>query len=277
MGVKVVCDSAADLPHELAAEHGITVVPLMVRFGEESFVDGVDLTPKEFWSRCAASPVLPETSAPSAGAFETAFRGLAGNDGVVCLTMSSDMSATHQAAVLAAKAVADVVEVRVVDTRTTSMGEGLVALACAAAASAGRGIDEVLEVGEDATARGRLFACLDTLENLKKGGRIGTASALVGGLLSIKPIIQITDGKVAEESKPRTRTRALRHLIELVAGVGPIDKLAVMHAEAPDLEEFFDMLAEVHPRDQVIVGDIGSVVGAHVGPRTLGVTLTTAG
>lgn len=277
MALTVVCDSAADLPHELAADHGIVVVPLTVRFGEESFVDGIDLSPKEFWARCDASPVLPETSAPSAGAFETAFKQAAATcDGIVCVTMSAAMSATHQAAQLAAKAVSEV-PIRVIDSRSTSMGEGLVALACAQAARAGKGMDDVAGAGEDATSRGRLFACLDTLEFLKKGGRIGAASAMVGSLLSIKPIIQITDGAVDEESKPRTRSRALRHIVDKVREAGPIDQMAVMTGEAPDLEEFLDMLDEVHPRDQVIIGDIGSVVGAHVGPRVLGVTFTTAG
>ncbi len=278
-GIRIVTDSASDLPRALADEQRITVVPLTVRFGDEELADGRDLTPKEFWARCDTSSALPETAAPSPGAFEAAFRNAAANgyEGVVCPTISSGLSATFQSAQLGAEAAADAIPVRVIDTKSVSMGEGLIALAAARFASAGKGLDDVAGAAEDALARTKLYATLDTLENLKKGGRIGAAQALFGSLLSIKPVIEVRDGVVEAESRQRTRSKSLAYLVDKVRQHPEIEQLAVMHGQAPDLEEFLDLLDAVHPRDKVVVGDVGAVIGAHTGPRVLGVTFLTSG
>jgi DegV family protein with EDD domain len=272
-GIRVVTDSACDLPQSLAEEHGIDIVPLTIRFGDEELVDRRDLSPKEFWARSAESPVLPETAAPSPGAFEEAYRraGDAGADGVVCVTLASALSATYQAAELAAKSIAGTIPVRVVDSKTVTMAQGLMAIAAAQAGAAGKDLDACTAVAEDLVDRTRTFATLDTLENLKKGGRIGGAQALIGSLLSIKPIIEIRDGVVEPESKQRTRAKSLRYLVDKVKEAGAVENLTVMHGDAPDLEEFLDLLAPIYPRDDIIVGDIGAVIGAHGGPRVMGV------
>ena len=272
--IRVVTDSACDLPPSVAAEHRIEIVPLTVRFGSEEFVDRRDLSPTEFWSRVAGSPLLPETAAPSAGAFEAAFRGVAseGTDGIVCINLSSDLSGTIQAAQVAARAVADDVDVRVVDSRSVSMGVGLMCLAAARMAEAGKGLDDVVGEVEDLVPRTRVYAALDTLENLKKGGRIGRATALVGSMLSFKPIIEVKDGKVEPEGRQRTRSKSIRYLAEKVREHGAIENLSVMHGDAPDVEELLDLLSPLTPRDDIVVGDIGAVIGAHAGPRVIGVT-----
>jgi DegV family protein with EDD domain len=272
-GIRVVTDSACDLPQALADQHRIEIVPLTIRFGDEELVDRRDLSPKEFWARSAESPVLPETAAPSAGAFEEAFKRVAseGADGIVCVTLSSALSATHQAAALAAKSLADDIPIRVVDSKAVTMAEGLMALAAAKLGEQGASIDECAQAVEDLVSRSRIFATLDTLENLKKGGRIGAAQALFGSLLSIKPVIELRDGVVEAESKQRTRSKSLRYLVEKVKEHGKVENLVVMHGEAPDLEEFLDLVSAVYPRDDILVGDIGAVIGTHGGPRVMGV------
>ena len=273
-GVRVVTDSACDLPEEMAARLGIEVVPLTVRFGDEELVDRRDLSARQFWDRLARSQVLPETAAPSPGAFEDAYRKAAdeGAEGVVCVTLSAALSATFEAAQLAAQAVTDTIAVRVVDSRAVTMAEGLMAVRAAELAAGGAGIDEITSEVEDLVRRSRTFAALDTLENLKKGGRIGGAQAFVGSMLSIKPVIEVTGGKVEPESRQRTRARALRYLADKVREHQPVENLALMHGDAPDVEEMLDLLAPFHPREEIVVGDVGAVIGTHAGPRVMGVT-----
>ena len=273
-GIRVVTDSACDLPPALAEQYDIDIVPLTIRFGDEELVDRKDLTPTEFWARCKASPVLPETAAPSPGAFEDAFRRAVadGCDGVVCVSLSGALSATIQSAQMAAKAVADAIPVKVIDSRSITMGQGVMALAAAKMAKEGKGLDDVAGAAEDLLGRVRVFGALDTLENLKKGGRVGGAQAMIGTMLSIKPIIEVSSGKVEPESKQRTRSKSLAYLVGKIRDAGKVEQLAVMHGDAPDLEEFLDMVAEVYPRDDIIVGDIGAVIGTHGGPRVIGIT-----
>jgi DegV family protein with EDD domain len=275
-GIRVVADSACDLPESLATELGIEIVPLTIRFGEDEFVDRRDLSPSEFWARCAKSPLLPETAAPSPGAFEAAYRKLAneGAEGIVVVNISSGLSATGQAAELAAQAVADELPVQVIDSQFVSMGQGLIAVGAARLAAGGKGIEDVAGAARDLIPRTRVFAAIDTLENLKKGGRIGGAQALLGSVLSIKPIIEVKDGKVEPESKQRTRSKALSYLAAKVREHGRLDQLAVLHADAPDIDEFLDMVTTTYARDEIIVGEVGAVIGAHAGPRAVGVAFT---
>ena len=275
-GVHIVSDTASDLPAQLADELGIELVPLTVRFGAEELVDRRDLTPAEFWARVATSPVLPETAAPSPGAFEAAYRRAAeaGATGVVCVTISSSLSATFEAARLAADAVADVLPVRVVDSRTVSMAEGTVALVAARLANDSKDVDEVAAGTEAVVPRTRTYAALDTLENLRKGGRIGAAQALLGSMLSIKPVIEVTNGKVEPESKQRTRSKSLRYLADKVRQAAPVENLAVVHGSAPDVDELLALIGDAHPRDQIVVAEVGAVIGTHAGPRVIGVTYT---
>jgi DegV family protein with EDD domain len=271
--VKVVTDSACDLPQELADELGIAIVPLTIRFGAEEFVDRRDLTSSQFWERCAASPTLPETAAPAPGAFEAAFRdaAAAGHEGVVAVLLSAGVSATMQSAQIAAEAVADVIPVRVVDSQQVSGALGLMALNAARLAGAGKGIDDIAGAAEDEAGRTKLYATFDTLDNLRKGGRIGRAQAVFGTVLSMKPVIEIVDGVVEAESRQRTRGKSLRHLADKVREAGKVEHLVLLHADAPDWETELDLLAELVPRDEIIVTKVGAVIGTHSGPRAMGV------
>lgn len=272
--VRVVTDSACDLLDETLTELSIGLVPLRIRFGDEELVDRLELSTKEFWARCASSSELPSTAAPSPGQFQEAFEAMAaaGADGVVCVNLSSKLSATIEAARQAARALEGRVPVRVVDSLSVSLGQGLVATEAARAAAEGKSLDEVTAVAEKAVAEMKLYGAIDTLENLKKGGRIGGARALLGSMLAIKPVIEVRDGVVEEESKQRTRSRSLRYLAEKVRSAGAVSKLAVFSADAPDLDEFLALLEDVKPATgQILLGDVGPVIGAHAGRGAIGV------
>jgi len=278
MSVKIVTDSSCDLPDELVAELGIEVVPLTIRFGEEELVDRRDLTSSEFWARCASSPVLPSTAAPAPGAFEEVFRraAAAGAEGVVCVSLSSKLSATGESAQVAARAVADVVPVRVVDSLSVTLGLGMIAVESARRSAAGAGLEEIVALAEDMAARTKVFGSLDTLEYLKKGGRIGAAQALLGSILSIKPVIEVVAGKVEPGPKVRTRSRSLRWLADQVAANPGVENLAILQGDAPDVAALLALLAPHFPAERIVVGQLGAVVGAHTGPRTIGVAFQTA-
>jgi len=271
-GVRIVTDSACDLTEELAGSNRITIVPLTIRFGDEELLDRRDLTPSEFWARCRSSAELPETSAPPPGAFQAAYEQAAaeGADGVLCVTISADLSATYQSACTAADATSGI-DVSVLDTRSVTMGEGLVALTAAEAAAAGASLPEVRALAEAAVARTRVFGALATLEHLQRGGRIGKARALLGSMLSIKPVIQVRDGVVDEESKQRTRSRSLEYLAGKVRGDAPLDRLAVATGEAEDVGVLLELLSGVAVARPLEVVELGPVVGTHAGPGTIGV------
>jgi DegV family protein with EDD domain len=276
VSIRIVTDSSCDLPESVVAEHGIRVVPLSIRFGDEQLLDREELSTAEFWARCASSSTLPETAAPAPGQFEAVYRELRaeGATGIVVVSLSAALSATMQSAELAARAVADLIPVRVVDTRSVSLGVGTIAIACAKRAAGGGSLDEVAALAVDLAARTRVFGALDTLENLKKGGRIGGAKALLATALAIKPIIEVVDGAVAEGGKQRTRSKALKFLVDKVAEYqGRIEDLAVLHADCTDVDQFVEMLRP-HFAGEIVVGDIGPVVGTHAGRGTIGVAFS---
>jgi DegV family protein with EDD domain len=272
-GVRIVTDSACDLTGGEAAELGVEVVPLSIRFGSDEFTDREDLSVEEFYRRMAESSDLPETAAPSPGAFEAAFRRAAsdGGDAVVCINLSGGLSATIESARNAARALEGEIEVRVVDSRTLTAGQGTIVRQAALAARGGATVDEVMLLVDDLVGRTRVYAALDTLDNLKKGGRIGGAAHLVGSMLSIKPLINISGGTVEEASKQRTRKKALLWLRDQLYGERGVTHLSVYDGEAPDVAEFLELIGDRFPSDEINTGRIGAVIGAHGGPRVLGI------
>ena len=272
-GVRVVTDSACDLSGELAGRHGIDVVPLTIRFGSEELLDRRDLSPAEFWRRCKTSPSLPETAAPPPGAFRAAYEraGASGADGVLCLTLSAGVSATYQAALAGASGLEDELPVVVVDTRSVTMGQGLMCIAAAQLAASGAPLDAVVALARDLVDRTHVLGVLDTLDHLQRGGRIGGAAALLGSLLSIKPVIEVREGVVEQESKQRTRARAIDYLVANVAANAPLERLAVCDGAAPDIDAIVERLRAVEVDHELVVTDLGPVVGTHSGPGAIGV------
>ncbi len=272
--IRLVTDSSSDLPPEAVSRHGIEVVPLTVRFGDVEFVDRVELDAGRFWSELAAAERLPETAAPSVGAFLDAYDRLAaeGATGIVAICLSSVLSSTYQSAVIAAEQWAVSVPVKVVDSRAVTMALGLQVLEAAEAAAAGADIDEVANAALAATSRTNIFAALDTLEYLHRGGRIGGAQALLGSLLDVKPLITFADGAVAAAGRVRTRRKAIGAICARVSELAPrLRTLAVLHGSATDVDSFVAAVRTAAGGLEPLVAQLGPVVGTHTGPGALGV------
>ena len=279
MPVRVVTDSTADLPLEVAAELGIVVVPLNVHFGDQAFQDGVDLSADEFYQRLVASPRLPTTSQPSVGAFLETYQPLQeGAEGIVSVHISAKLSGTCNSALQAREQLAGSPPIEVVDTQQASMGIGLVAMAAARAARAGAGFTDVVEEARRALQQVRVLFLVDTLEYLAKGGRIGKAAALLGSMLSIKPLLELREGEVHPLERVRTRARAVGRLSELVQETAPLQEIAVLHTTTPEEAQALESrLAPLAPEGGTMIGRLGSVVGTYAGPGLLGVGLRRAG
>jgi DegV family protein with EDD domain len=277
-GVFVVTDSSCDLERDDIGPFNIEIVPLTIRFGSEEFTDRQDLSVEDFYLRMASAEELPQTACPSPGAFEQAFRNAqdAGAEAVVCLTISSNLSTTFESALTAAATCEGRFVVHVIDSRSVSSGLGTLVLEAGRVAAEGADIGTVVRRVNDLIARTHVLAVLNTLENLKKGGRIGGATAMVGSLLSIKPVIDLTGGVVHEAGKARTRKRALQMLYERMNAAGPIEHVAVMHCGAPDINQFLDLIAARFPREALRVGTLGAVVGVHGGAQMIGVSWIAA-
>jgi DegV family protein with EDD domain len=272
-GVRIVTDSSCDLSEADTAALDIGVVPLSIRFGNDEYVDREELSVERFYSLMDSTGLLPETAAPSPGRFEQEFRAAAaaGADAVVCINLSSALSATMQSAQTAATALEGELDVRVVDSRSITGGLGTMVLEAATMASEGASADAIVERVQDMVVRTDIYGALNTLDNLKKGGRIGGAKALLGSMLSVKPMIHIVDGAVEEAGKPRTRRRALETLRQHLYDAGDVESLSVLHGEATDIDEFLDMISDRYPRDAIRVGKIGAVIGTHGGPGVIGI------
>ena len=276
--VHIVTDSSCDLPDNLISEMNIKIVPLKIRFGDTEFVDRLELTTDQFWEKCQASDELPSTAAPSPGAFVEEFQNAAneGATGVVAIILSGELSATIEAAQQAAQLVKDEIEVRVIDSRTVTLGLGSVVMGAASAANSGANIEEVAAIASDSVNRTQVHAALDTLENLRKGGRIGAAGSLLGSMLSIKPLIEVRNGVVEPAGKQRTRGKALSYLVGVVEqNADQIEQIFVTHAACDDVDSFLEQVRSV-VSVEVLVGEVGPVVGAHAGIGTIGVAFQTA-
>jgi DegV family protein with EDD domain len=274
-GVAVVTDSTAYLPEGLAAARGITVVPLHVVLGAWSGKEAVDVSPADVAAALGERRVQVSTSRPTPGQLAAAYRATGAAE-VVSVHLSSALSGTAEsAAVAAGQVAADGIEVRVVDSRSIAMGLGFAVLAAEEAARSGASLEEVVAAAE-ATDTTALFY-VDTLEHLRRGGRMTAASALVGAALAVKPLLVVRDGQISLLEKVRTYSKAMARLVQLVtdaAGDGPVD-VAVHHLAAPDRAQQLadDVRAALPALGELHVSEVGAVVGAHVGPGLLGVVV----
>ena len=275
--VRIVTDSTADLTKEQQQAAGITVVPLNVHFGDQVFRDHVDLTADEFFRRLKASAQLPRTSQPSVGVFEEAYRTLRENgDEIVSVHLSSKVSGTYNSALMAAKAV-DEQAIEVVDSLSTSMALGFMALEGARLARAGRDRATIAERLRALVPKARVICVVDTLTYLERGGRIGKARALLGSLLNVKPILQLKDGEVVPIGRARGRPQALNKLVELLERDGHVSQLAIMHGAAQaDAEQLRERVAASYPGLDILLTEIGAVLGTHTGPGVIGFTYLLA-
>jgi len=269
--IRIVTDSACDLPQDVIERLNIDVVSLSIRFGDDEFTDRVDLTSDEFWAKCKASKTLPETAAPSPGAFQLAYeRALNdGCDGVLVIALSEALSATHQSAMLGKNAVAEKIPVRVVDSKAVSMAQGLLAIEVAELAKTGMSLDDLEKKALELTDKIGVVAMLDTLEHLQKGGRVGGAKALMGQVLSIKPLIELKDGIVSEAGRQRTKAKALAAIADVARNNAPLRRLALMHGASDEVAALTKLVSDIPTEFPLLVTDIGPVVGTHGGPGVI--------
>lgn len=269
--VCVVTDSTCDLPARVVDDLAISVVPLNVHFGTDTYRDHVDLTPRDFYRRLVSFDGLPTTSQPPVGVFQGVYRqlGEAGND-IISIHLSSKLSGTYASALAAAQSLPEL-RINVVDSQSVSIGIAWPVMTAAEAALRGEGLDAVARRVCDVIPRVRLFAVLDTLEHLRRGGRIGKTSAFIGALLHVKPLIQVKEGEVTPVEKVRTKRQALRRLVEITLQHGSLERLGVAHGMAQEEAEFVvEQLSAQYPRDGLLLSEIGPVIGTHAGPRVLG-------
>lgn len=271
--VAVVTDSAADLPPESAASAGIEIVPLTVAFGDEAFLDGVELPPKEFWARVQRGSALPTTASPAPAALSEAYERAAreGAAAVVSIHVSGALSRTVATAGLAAGEAS--VPVEVVDTRSVSAGQGLVALAAAEVAAADADLAAVTDAARGAVSRLAVAAALETVEFLRRGGRVGAARAALSELLRIRPVLSIDDGEPVVIAKTRTRRRAIEEVLARTAG--PASAAAVFHSGAPEAQDVAERVGAATGATPTL-GLIGAVTGTHLGPGAIGVAVIGA-
>lgn len=263
----VVTDSTSDLPDEWRERYDIEVVPLKVMFGEETFRDGVDMNNEQFFARLATSTKLPTTSAPSPGDFAELFTRLAkDHDGCISIHIARSLSATAEAARVGAQSV-EGFRVDVVDSETVSMP---IAFLCRVAAECTT-LDEAAAAVAKRISNSRVLALLDTLRYVEMGGRVSRAQAMIGTMLDLKPLLLMVDGEIKSVDRVRTRSRAIPRMLEFFEKDSPVEHVGVVHAQAPDeAEQIAAGLRGKHPGLEVPVGQIGCVLGTHVGPKALG-------
>lgn len=278
MAVRILVDSTADIPRNRAQALGIEVVPLMVLFGDETFRDGVDLEGPGFYRKLVSSSTNPTTSTPSPGVFDEAYRRLIrdGATGILSLHLASQFSATYQVASTVAEHVTREtgVPIEMLDSGTVSAGFGLPAEMLAAEAKAGKSLAEIKVHAESLCRRVRIIAVLDTLEYLRRGGRISGAAAMVGTLLNVKPLIAVRDGEIVALERVRTRGRAYERIGQLVAELGPLEAVAVVESD----ENAGTQLEGIMRRSwsgPIESFFLGPVVGTHGGPGAAGIVAIT--
>ena len=277
MSIRIVTDSTSDLPRELAEEHGVSVVAQNVLFGDEELRDGVDIGADRFFERLRDEAELPTTSQASPGAFRDAYRQLRdeGATEILSLHVSGKLSGTLASARQGAQEV-EGVRIELVDSQLATLALGIGVLTAARAAADGASLDEARDAATDQFARTHVFFLVDTLEYLRRGGRIGRAQELVGGLLRFKPLLSLRDGEVVPVGRVRTKAKAVEELIARASALLPAERIGAMHAAAADeLDAVTGRLRALDPDAEVVSGQIGPAIGVHTGPGMLGLAIVT--
>jgi DegV family protein with EDD domain len=278
MPVKIVTDSGADLPEQLARELGITVVPIYVRFGEEVYRDRVSISEDEFYERLTHDPVHPNTTQPGPQDFLEAYQELSADaDGIVSIHITGKLSGTYNSALMARDMLETGCPVEVVDSETLSMSVGLMVIAAAEMAKAGESMDKIVAEVKKAMPESSMLFLLDTLEYLRRGGRIGKAKALLGSVLNLKPMLTVKDGELVPAGQVRTRAKGMDKLFEYVKNAGNIQDLAVVYNTTPDeAQTLAERIGSVFDREKIRIARVGPGLGAHGGPGAMLVVIRKA-
>ncbi|MGD2057803.1 MAG: DegV family protein [Anaerolineales bacterium] len=277
MTIRIVTDSTCDLPDELIQKYGITVVPLFINVGEQGYLDGVELTREQFYERLPDWDPPPTTATPSPETFIDVYNRLAqeGASAILSIHISISLSATVDVARVAAERTSSV-PVTVLDSRQLSLGTGFLVERAAQAAAAGKSMEEILEILDDQIGRTHVFAALETLEFLRRSGRMNGAIAGIGSLLQIKPLLKMYEGEPTSE-RVRTSNGASKRLLELLEEKKPFERLALVHTHADEkARALLDQVKAKLPEGKIASVDITPVIGAHIGPGAVGFTVISA-
>lgn len=279
MAVKIVTDSTSDLTPEIAGDLEITVVPLNVHFGSETYRDGIDLTTEAFYRRLAECQDLPTTSAPAPGTFAEVYDKLSKEtDEILTITISSKLSATYKAAVDGKEMSRSKARIEIIDSLSAIVGLGLIVISAAKAARAGANLDEVIDVVRSNMKLVDFRIAFDTLEYLRRGGRIGRAQSFLGSALKVNPILTIRDGITEGVTRVRTRARAIDYLCDFVARFPELEEVAIEDATTPDEAMLLsERISARFPKERIYWLKISPVIGTHVGPHVLGVGVLPRG
>jgi len=271
MTVKIVTDSVADLPSQVAKELDITVVPILLRWGEELYRDGIDLTAEQFYERLKLSKIPPSTSVPSPGTFAEAYDKLAEEaNEILAIIVTSRLTGTYNVALQSIGLMKRKCRVEVIDSKCATMAEGFVVMKAAQAAQAGASLDEVMEVARKTIPRVDFLSTFDTLEYLKRGGRIGKAQAFLGSILKVNPLITLRDGVVEPAGRTRSRAKAIDRLCEFAMSYSHIEEIAIEEATTPnDADRIAERLSAKFPKERIYRSKPSPVIGAHTGPGFL--------
>jgi DegV family protein with EDD domain len=278
MAVKVVTDSGADLPSQLAQELGISVVPLYVRFGEEVYRDRVNISEDEFYQRLEHDPVHPSTVQPGPQDFLEIYRKLSPDaDGIVSIHISGKLSGTYNSALMAKDMLETGCPIEVVDSQAVTMGQGFLAIVAATTANAGESLDKIVDEVKQAIPKIHFLALFDTLKYLLLGGRIGKAKALLGSILNVKPMLSLKDGEVVPAGQVRTRAKGIDRLFEFVQNAADIQDLAIVYNTTPDeAQNLAERIGSIFDREKIRIARIGPALGVHMGPGLLIVAIREA-
>ena len=273
MTVKIVTDSVSDITPEIATDLGITVVPLFVNFGSETYRDRIDLTSEEFYHKLMHSKILPTTAAPSPVSFAEVYDKLADEtDGILVITVG--FGATYENAVKGIELKKRECRIEVISSREAIMAEGLEAIAAAKAANAGASLDELVVLTHRNIERVDFRATFDTLEYLQRGGRIGKAQAFLGSMLKINPVVMIRDSEVCPAARPRSRAQAIDYLYNFAMSYSRIEEMAIEDATTPDEAEMLaERLHPKYPKERIYRSKMSPVIATHTGPRAMAISV----
>jgi len=275
MAVKIVTDSLSDITSDLAEGMGITIVPLTVLFGHESYLDRVTITTDEFYHKLIHGDIWPTTTQPPPGDFLNVYNKLAEEtDEILVVTLSSKISGTYESALNAKGLIEKECRIEVIDSLTVAMGLGLIVIAAAKAAQKGAKLDEIVDFVHKAIRRSHIIIYFDTLKYLAKGGRIGKAQGLLGAMLSIKPILTVKEGEMSPVTRLRSQIAGMEYLYNFVASFPHIEALAVEHTTLPDeADKLVDRLSLSFPKERIQRSTVSPVLGVYAGPNAIAVTV----
>jgi DegV family protein with EDD domain len=275
MTLKIVTDSTADLPPRLAGDLGVTVVPVYVRFGDQVYRDRVDISEDEFYQRLLHDPIHPSTTQPTPQDFADVYQKLSQEaEGIISIHLSSKLSGTYNSALQGKELVDTKCPIEVIDSQVLTMSLGLLVIAATTIAKSGKNIQQVVEEIKQTIPSIHLLALFDTLKYLALGGRIGKVQALLGSVLSVKPMLTIKDGELVPAGRVRSRTRGINRLVDFVKNAVDIQDMAIVYNTTPDeAQTLVGRMGSIFPKEQIRLARLGPALGVHAGPGVLLVAL----